>query len=137
MEYAKGGARFSGGTFDPTGLYRFNAVQRWLDGLGMNVADIHAHVGRLQAALLARLAEEGGVLAGAELLPPHGVADRGHFLVFRLPEAAEVHRRLRAVGVMTDYRGDRLRIGFGIYHDDADVDELFRRLRAAGPPSGP
>ncbi|MDQ4097262.1 MAG: aminotransferase class V-fold PLP-dependent enzyme, partial [Actinomycetota bacterium] len=135
VEYAKGGARFSGGTFDPTGLYRFNAVQRWLDGLGLGVTDIHAHVGGLQAAVLDRVGDEGGMLAGAELLPPRGVDDRGHFLVFRLPQAVDVHRRLREAGVMTDYRGDRLRVGFGIYHDDVDVDELFRRLRelATGP----
>jgi len=36
---------------------------------------------------------------------------------------------LHAAGVITDYRHDRLRIGFGLYHDEADVDELLRRLK--------
>jgi selenocysteine lyase/cysteine desulfurase len=132
VAYAEGGARFAGATFDPTGLYRFNAVQRWLDGLGLTVGAIHAHVARLQVAFLERVAEEGGVLAGAELLPPRGMAERGHFLTLRLAGAEEVHRRLRLQGIVADLRGDRIRVGFGIYHDDADIDELLRRLAAAG-----
>jgi kynureninase len=127
VAYAPGGARLLGGTLDPTGLYRFNAVQRWLNDLGVTVADIHAHVRRLQDRFLA---------AGPhpELLPPadpraaEAAGERGHFLTFRLPDAAAVHAALHAAGVITDYRDDRLRIGFGLYHDEADIDELLRRL---------
>jgi selenocysteine lyase/cysteine desulfurase len=123
VAYASGGARLFGATFDPTGLYRFNAVQRWLDDLGVTVADIHAHVRRLQARFLA---------AGShpELVPGPDFDQRGHFLTFRLPAAAAVHHALHARGVITDYRDDRLRIGFGLYHDEADVDDLLARLAA-------
>jgi kynureninase len=123
VAYAPGGGRLLGATLDPTGLYRFNAVQRWLDGLGVTVADIHAHVAALQARFL---------VAGPhpELVPGTEVGDRGHFLTFRLPDAAAVHSALHAAGVITDYRDDRLRIGFGLYHDEPDVDELVRRLAA-------
>ena len=127
VAYAPGGARFFGATFDPTAFYRFNSVQRWLARLGVTVSDIHAHVQRLQARFLA---------AGPhpELVPPpdapaNGAAgERGHFLTFRFPEAAAIHLALHAAGVVTDYRDDRLRIGFGLYHDEADIDELLRRL---------
>jgi selenocysteine lyase/cysteine desulfurase len=125
VAYAPGGARLLGATLDPTGLYRFNAVQRWLDELGVTVADIHAHVGRLQDRFLK---------AGPhpELLPPEdgSTGERGHFLTFRLTDAAAIHAALHAAGVITDYRDDRLRIGFGLYHDDGDVDELVHRLAA-------
>jgi kynureninase len=128
VAYAPGGARLLGATFDPTGLYRLNAVQRWLDSLGVTVADVHSHVRGLQDRFLA---------AGphAELLPPPepgtgGAGERGHFLTFRLPDARAVHAALHAAGVITDYRHDRLRIGFGLYHDEADIDELVRRLQA-------
>jgi len=123
VAYAAGGGRLLGATLDPTGYYRFNAVQRWLDGLGVGVAEIHAHVGRLQDRFLA-----GG--PHPELLPPAGLGERGHFLTFRLPDAGAVHAALHAAGVITDYREDRLRIGFGLYHDDGDIDELLRRLAA-------
>jgi kynureninase len=121
VAYAPGGGRLFGGTFDPTGVYRLNAVQRWLDGLGVTVADIHAHVRALQARFLA---------AGLhpELLPGPETGDRGHFLTFRLHDAAAVHAALHAAGVIADYRDDRLRIGFGLYHGEDDVDELLRRL---------
>lgn len=36
---------------------------------------------------------------------------------------------LHDLKVIIDYRGNRLRIGFGIYHDEADVDRLVERLR--------
>jgi hypothetical protein len=41
------------------------------------------------------------------------------------------HERLDAVGVVTDFRDDRLRPGFDIYHDEAGVEELLRRLVVA------
>jgi selenocysteine lyase/cysteine desulfurase len=121
VAYAPGGARLFGATFDPTGIYRLNAVQRWLDSLGVTVADIHAHVRRLQARFLEAEPHP-------ELVPGSDVADRGHFLTFRLPDAAAVHAGLHAAGVIADYRDDRLRIGFGLYHGDADIDDLVRRL---------
>ena len=121
VAYAPGGGRLLGATLDPTGYYRFNAVQRWLDGLGVGVPEIHAHVRRLQDRFLA-----GG--PHPELLPPAGVGERGHFLTFRLADAGAVHAALHAAGVITDYREDRLRVGFGLYHDDGDIDDLLRRL---------
>jgi kynureninase len=130
VAYAAGGSRFLGATFDPTGVYRFNAVQRWLDGLGLSVADIHAHVARLQAAFLDRLDPlRFSGLNRTTLVPGDGeVGERGHFLTFRLPEAGKLYAALHAVGVVTDHRDDRLRFGFGLYHDDSDVDELCHRL---------
>jgi selenocysteine lyase/cysteine desulfurase len=121
VAYAPGGGRLLGATLDPTGYYRLNAVQRWLDTLGVTVGDIHAHVRRLQDRFLG-----GG--PHPELVPPDEAGERGHFLTFRLADAGAVHASLHAVGLITDYRDDRLRIGFGLYHDDADIDELLHRL---------
>ena len=33
VDYSDDGFRFWGATFDPTALYRFNAVMDWLDGM--------------------------------------------------------------------------------------------------------
>jgi selenocysteine lyase/cysteine desulfurase len=124
VAYAAGGGRLLGATVDPTGVYRLNAVQRWLDGLGVTVAGIHAHVAALQACFLA---------AGPhpELVPGPAAPDRGHFLTFRFPDpgrAAAVDAALHAAGVIADHRHDRLRLGFGLYHDAAEIEELLRRL---------
>ncbi len=131
VPYPADGARFLGGTFDPTGLYRLNAVQRWLDGLGMSVERIHTHVASLQRTFLA--GEHPGLGRHALVPAADEVPDRGHFLTYQLPDAGGIHQRLAAAGVVTDVRGDRLRIGFSVYHDEAALSELDRRLAAAVP----
>ena len=117
--YAADGSRFLGATFDPSALYRFNAVQRWLDEHAISVADIRAHVVTLQASLV-------GLVEG--VLPPVEAQPHGNFLSFRLPDAPMVYRRLHAAGVTTDARGDRLRIGFGLYSDAGDVEAVAKHV---------
>jgi kynureninase len=118
--YPRDGSRFLGATFDPSGLYRFNAVQCWLDDIDVDVDAIHAHVAALQADLLDRVAGD---------LPVPEADVRGHFLSFRLTDAEGVHARLRERGVVTDHRGDRLRVGLGLYHDAADIARLATALQ--------
>lgn len=120
VPYAKDGRRFAGATADPSGIYRLRAVLEWLDGTGVSVADVHAHVGGLQERLLGLL--ESGL--ARSILPPGDAPERGHFLTFRRPEAADLYRRAHERGVITDYRGDRWRVGLGIYHDQDDVERL-------------
>ena len=63
-----------------------------------------------------------------QLLLPIEEVSRGHFLTFRTAEAGDIYQALLARNVITDYRGDRLRFGFGLYHDEDDVDRLVRVL---------
>lgn len=129
IAYGEGGWRFFGATFDPAGLYRLNATMRLLAELGIGVADIHAHVLVLQRRFLAGLDRAGhAVVARANLLGDPDQPWRGHFLTFRHPDASGCHDRLRARGVWTDIRGDRLRFGFAAYHGGADVDALLQAL---------
>jgi selenocysteine lyase/cysteine desulfurase len=123
VAYPSDGGRFWGATFDPSGLYRLDAVLAWLDRLGLTPAEIHSHVKSLQEVFL-----EGVDPRLGELVPPAGFAERGNFLTFRTPSAARIVRALRDAGVITDHRGDRLRIGFGIYHDREDVRRLLDHL---------
>lgn len=132
IAYAEGGLRFMGATFDPTALYRFNAVQEWLRREGLTPAAIRAHALDLQAHFL-ELCAARELLPGAERLPPKGLP-QGNFLVFRHDRAREWQRRLLAAGVLTDSREDRLRIGFGIFQDRADVAALAARIGGLEPP---
>ena len=124
VAYGPGGTRFFGATFDPSPFYRFNAVQDMLSSEGVGVADIHEHVRALQRRFVDGL--DSRVL-DVSLLMPAWTADgeRGHFLTFRTARAGELRDALRRNGVITDHRGDRLRFGFGIYHDNGDVDALL------------
>jgi selenocysteine lyase/cysteine desulfurase len=125
--YAKDARRFLGATFDPSGLYRFNAVRRMLADEGLSTERISAHVAGLQAQLIGELATTP--LAQAELLNPLAAGPHARFLAFRSPQAQRWHAELQTRDCITDVRGEVLRIGFGIYQDAGDVDRLIRLLR--------
>jgi selenocysteine lyase/cysteine desulfurase len=132
--YGADGSRFLGATFDPIGLYRLNAVMDLLARLRLDIAEIHRHAHRLQAAFARELtATTSALLHPDRLVVPIANRDRGNFLTFRTDSAGDLHRRLLAAGIVTDYRGDRLRFGFGIYHDDEDIDRLMDALRRVLP----
>jgi len=116
--------RFMGATFDASGLYRFNAVRRMLWENGLTTARISAHVSRLQEHLLEALS--GTALGGAEQLNSPGDA---RFLAFRDPKAQSWSSNLKARNCITDVRGDVLRIGLALYHDESDID-AFGKLAA-------
>jgi selenocysteine lyase/cysteine desulfurase len=124
--YAPDARRFLGATFDPSGLYRFNAVRRMLADSGLTTARISAHCAGLQQRLLDGIGEIAFV--NAELLNPLDGGQHARFLAFRGPNAQRWYAELMAQDCITDVRGDVLRIGFGIYQDEADVDRLVRLL---------
>jgi selenocysteine lyase/cysteine desulfurase len=126
--YGEDAMRFWGSTFDASGLYRFNAVMRWLRELGVTALEIHAHVARLERRFLDGLAPAR--LPRSALTPPEGLP-RGNFLTFDLADGEEIERCLADRGIIVDRRGRRVRFGFGLYHDDAFVDALLARLREA------
>ena len=124
--YAKDARRYLGATFDPSALYRFTAVRRMLADNGLNTACISAHVEALQCRLLDAI--EDTPLAAAELLNPLDGEPHARFLAFRSSDAQRWHRELMEGDCITDVRGDVLRIGFGIYQDESDVDGLVQLL---------
>jgi selenocysteine lyase/cysteine desulfurase len=125
--YAADARRFLGATFDASGLYRFNAVQRVLQANGLTTERVSKHTAALQKQVLAGIAETR--LEGAELLNPLGGGPHARFLAFRSPRAQQWYEELKTRTCITDVRGDVLRIGFGIYQDESDVERLLSLLR--------
>lgn len=115
--YRKDAMRFMGATFDASGLYRFNAIQRMLKAEGLTTTRISAHVKSLQERLIEGIA--GSAIEAAERLNRPGDA---RFLAFRSSEAQRWSVELKAKNCITDVRGDVIRVGLGIYHDKADID---------------
>jgi kynureninase len=129
VDYGPAGQRFLGATFDPTALYRFNAVQRWLTTAGWTVEAIHDHVRALQRRFLSGLADvESSPLAVADLVAAPGDGRHGHLLAFEHPQAPAVATALARRNVIVDHRATRVRIGLGIYHDADDIAHLLERL---------
>jgi selenocysteine lyase/cysteine desulfurase len=64
-------------------------------------------------------------------LYPKELSWHGHFLTFEAPNAdsaLKLQDKLSQANIIVDCRGSRVRFGFGLYHDLADVTELCRRL---------
>ena len=118
-----------GASFDPSGLYRFNAAMKWRQEVGLTSAKNRQHAHALQRKFVAGL--QGGPISAEQLVVPLANPARGQFLTFRTAEANALAATLKLHRVITDARDDRLRFGFGPYQDEADVAELHARMSRA------
>lgn len=122
VAYGRHGAeRFAGSTYDPTSHYRARAVLRFFREQGMTPARLYATYARQTARIM-------GGLPSCEILTPQRPGDRGGFVAIRTPKATEIVSALRARGVFTDARGDRLRLGPAPYVLDEEIDAALSTL---------
>lgn len=129
VPYGEDASRFMGATFDPSGLYRLRSSLRWLAAEGLDAAIIHAHAVALQERFIVGLdAAALGPFALENLVVPLSESARGNFLTFEHQDADQWARRLHQAEIITDVRGTRLRVGFGLQHAAEDVDTLLLRL---------
>ena len=131
VPFAADAFRFWGATFDPSGLYRFNAAMDWVAGTGTTLEQVHHHSVAMQKHFLDDSARAGvEKLAARFLVPPAGLP-RGNFLAFDVDDAEELHRRIAAENITIDRRDRRLRFGFGVYHDADEVHRLVAAVARA------
>jgi selenocysteine lyase/cysteine desulfurase len=128
VDYAADGWRFTGATFDPSAMYRQRAALRFLAREKLDGAAIHAHALGLQRRFLNAVRDCGLPIFDEDRLVVKMDVPHGNFLTFEHPDAASWQRRLHAAGIVTDVRGTRLRVGFGLYHGAEDIDRLAARL---------
>ena len=123
--YSRDAGRFLGATFDPSGLYRFNAVRDMLDDEGLDVSAMSDYVGGLQAQLAAAIQKgEAGAFSSARSLNDVTAKYSARFLALEHDNAQAWKAALHAHNIITDVRGNVLRIGLGLYHDAADIERL-------------
>jgi len=141
VEYSEGALRFWGASFDPTALYRLQAVLAFLDEHQLTSKQVHAHSIGLQEQCLSVLlkmradAQWKKLLqsAASRVLPSE---DRGNFLSFSLGagEAQMLQCEMKTLGILCDSRESQaqsfLRLGFGLYHNAEDLESLRKRLGA-------
>ena len=138
LPYGEGAARWAGATYDPTSHYRAARVLAFFAREQLT-PDFLRSLSRHQVGLLA---------AGFDALdldPRLVTRDRatlleriGGFLALTSPRAAELSARLAERGVLTDHRGDLLRLGPAPYLSDdqlrAAVTALGEVARGLAPP---
>jgi kynureninase len=137
--YGTGGDRFAGATYDPASNYRAAAVFDFFAAEGMTPAflrEVSRHqVGRLAAGFDA-LGRDPAVITRNRDVPLESI---GGFLALRTPRAGELYQALKARGVLTDYRGEVLRLGPAPYLSDAQLDAAMAALGevVSSPTSAP
>lgn len=118
--------QYAGSTMDFTALYRLTAVMDQFDKMDLTVPKIHAFIQRNQTQFLAGLDSLNHPLFNRNNLIMMNPANHGHFLTFNLP-SEEITRtlvnELAEKKLKTDSRGNRLRFGFGLYHDTESVQK--------------
>lgn len=131
VEYADDGMRFAGATMDFSAVYRLESVLAWWYRDGLTVAAMHDYVKQLQQAFLTILDEVKHPHINRQNLLAKDLNHHGHFLTFKLVNAETVEQlaaHLSQHGIETDYRGERLRFGFAIYHNVEDYQQLKNAL---------
>ncbi len=134
VRYHRGTERFAGATYDPTSHYRGAAVFGFFRDRALTPSLLRA-VSQHQVGLL--IERFDALDADPRVIDRDRSVDLeavGGFLALRSPRASELHRLLRARGVLTDYRSQILRLGPAPYLSDqqlhAAADALGEAVRA-------
>jgi kynureninase len=126
--YGRGASRFAGATYDPASHYRAAAVFAFFHSRGLTpelLREVSQHQVGLLRGRFDALDVNPGLLRRDRQVPLHETAG---FQVLWSPRAGEVCRRLKAAGVLADYRGEALRLGPAPYLADAQLIEAMDRL---------
>jgi selenocysteine lyase/cysteine desulfurase len=121
VNYSSDGYRFAGSTMDFTALYRLISVLELFKSKGISVNDIHQHILKLQTNFREHLQSHQFEYLSEKNILRNDYRHHGHFYAFELNDAAivkRIHDELRVNKIVTDYRGTRLRFGFGLYQED-------------------
>jgi kynureninase len=129
VPYGPGAAAFAGATYDPTSHYRAAAVFAFHVEQGLEPARLR-EISRRQVGLLAAAVERLDLPPGVAQIEPMPAGRRGGFLALRTPRARSLAESLRARGVMTDARGDVLRLGPAPYLRDDQLTDAVTTLGA-------
>jgi kynureninase len=110
VDYGAGAAAFAGATYDATSHYRATAVFDFHVLQGLTPERLR-DISRQQVSLLLREFESLDLPPALARIESLSSERRAGFLAIRSPHAGELSRALRTRDVLTDFRGDVLRLG--------------------------
>jgi selenocysteine lyase/cysteine desulfurase len=128
IHYDQGDQRFATATYDPASQFRAARVVEFFKSQGLTKTV-------LRDQYLAQLSYfkrqfDAVDLDPAMIRPVHNepLTHNGGFLSFYCQNTGEIHAALKERGVLTDYRGDKLRFGVAPYITAAQIDEAVENL---------
>lgn len=125
--YSDDGYRFAGSTMDFAALYRLESVFDLFETLKLDVPKIHSIIQQQQQNFISHITSLNHSDLKEENILMNDWSHHGHFITFNMPNDAStvaMYNLLKEYGVLTDYRGNRLRFGFAIYQEDC-IDLSF------------
>jgi selenocysteine lyase/cysteine desulfurase len=125
--YPLGEARFAGSTYDPTSHYRAARVFDFFAEQGLTPDFLRATAVR-QTELLATLFDAIGAPEHVISRDPAPRLEFGGFLSLRTAKAQKLQAQLAEQGVLTDSRGEYLRLGPAPYVSDAQIRQAMDAL---------
>lgn len=126
--YMDNGMRFWGSTQDMSAHYRFTAVWTQFTENGISVEAIDRYVKALQKLFIQNF-------SGSKHLISTDVSKIGHFLTLEFSSSQncqKAHAYLQGHNILTDYRGNFLRFGFGPYITETQVHQAVETLNSTG-----
>ena len=129
VTYGPPSTRFASGTYDPASHYRAGRVLEFFEAHGLR-AGVPPHRLPAPAAGARRRRSTPSTCPlpswrGTATVPVDWLAG---FLSLRAPDAGQLQQQLRARGVFTDSRADRLRVGPAPYLSDAQLTDAIAVL---------
>jgi selenocysteine lyase/cysteine desulfurase len=130
VQYSESGMRFAGSTFDASGCYRFNSVMETFKKENLEISQIHERVLTLKKYFIEKMDKaSNNFLKTKDIIKSANENDHSHFVTFKTANANEIEHILAKNNIVVDSRGDRLRFGFGLYHDLKDIDKLVEKIK--------
>ncbi|WP_413577403.1 selenocysteine lyase [Bdellovibrio sp. HCB290] len=123
--------QYAGSTMDFSALYRLIATLEKFKDQGLSITKIHTLVQQNQMLFLDEVDKLEHPLVNRQNLIAVDLSNHGHFLTFNLPnteKTTELVKKMKTRGLVTDSRGSRLRFGFGLYHDAADIKAAVAKI---------
>ena len=121
VTYGEGGDRFAGATYDPTSHYRAAAVFDFFAEQALDpvlLREVSRHQIEVLASAFDALDLDPAIVSRGRDIP---LGELGGFLALRSPAAPSLARGLHQRGVLTDARGEVLRLGPAPYLCDRQL----------------
>jgi kynureninase len=128
VEYGGGAARFAGATYDPVSHYRAASVFAFHVEQALAPERLR-EISRHQVGLLKRAFESLDIDPAVARVEPLPENRRAGFLALRCARADDLSNALRVRGVLTDFRGDLLRLGPAPYLSDDQLRDAVQAFR--------
>ncbi|MEE2901298.1 MAG: hypothetical protein VYC39_03170 [Myxococcota bacterium] len=129
VSYGSNFQRFLGATFEPTPLYRANAVMDWMDAKNLSVENLCTQA-KLQTELLISAFDESSLNEkGFSVASPRDSESRANFVSFEHKNATEICTMLGQNGLRTDARSTLLRLGPAPYTTVAECQQAIEMIQ--------